>query len=261
MLKKTLVIALIGLMVGGVAMGVISLADRSTTSGGRGQEQANEARADLSQDQKRGQLPEGRGAGAASYGGRNSEAGHEDCDCDDCTSGDEHRGQNQVSGRRGASGRSFEQGMWQSAAEQAADARGAGQGSGRYATEQATGARNSVDGQGARGGGGNPSQLNSRAEPVEQLTVDATVITVGEHVTIELEDRTELELGLGPTFYREEVGFDPEVGDELTVTGFHEDGEFKVMSILDASGTPLIFRDEYGRPGWAGRGNRAYRAS
>ncbi|MFH1928254.1 MAG: hypothetical protein ABIK79_08825 [Chloroflexota bacterium] len=47
MLKKTLVIALIGLMVGGVAMGVISLADRSSTSatsGGRGQEQATAKR-------------------------------------------------------------------------------------------------------------------------------------------------------------------------------------------------------------------------
>ena len=256
MLEKTLVIALIGLMVGGVAMGVISLASSPATSRGRGQEQASSVRADQPQGQKRGQLPEGRGAGSASYSGRNSEAGHEDCDCNDCTSGDEHKGQNQVSGRRGASGRSFEQGVRQSATEEAAGALGAGQGSGRYATEQAIAARNSVDRQGGRGGGGNPSQLNSQAELVEQLTVEATVIAVGEHVTIELEDRTELELGLGPTFYREEVGFDPEVGDELTVTGFHEDGEFKVMSILDENGTLLIFRDEYGRPGWSGRGKR-----
>ncbi|MCG2768501.1 MAG: hypothetical protein L6435_08995 [Anaerolineae bacterium] len=47
------------------------------------------------------------------------------------------------------------------------------------------------------------------------------------------------------------------VGDKLTVTGFHEDGEFKVLSILDESGTLMLFRDEYGRPGWSGRGNRA----
>ena len=61
---------------------------------------------------------------------------------------------------------------------------------------------------------------------------------------------------MGPSFYREEIGFSTEVGEELTVTGFHEDGEFKVLSIIDGSGTVSVFRDDYGRPGWSGRGNR-----
>jgi len=243
MLRRTLPIALIGLMVSGVAVGLVSLADRSTPSGGRGQAQTTGARADLPQGMGRGQRVEvsegGDGAsGAGAYGGRNFEADHEDCDCEDCTSSNGYRGQNQMPGSRGA-----------------------GQGSGRYATEQATGARNSGAGQGVRGGGGNPSQANSHAELVEQLTVESTVVSMGEHSIIALADGTELELGMGPMFYREEIGFSTEVGEELTITGFHEDGEFKVLSIEDESGTLSIFRDEYGRPGWSGRGNRASQAT
>jgi len=251
MLKKTLVIALIGLMVGGVAMGVISLANRSSTSaasGGRGQKQANGARADLSQGQGRGQRAEvsegGDGAsGAASYGGRNFEVDHEDCDCEDCASSDGHRGQYQMSGSSRARGRGAAQGRRQYTQEQAAGT-------------PPTGTPNSVNGQGGRGGGGNPSQANSQAELVGQITVESTVVAMGEHIIIETDDGTELELGIGPGFYREEIGFSTKVGDKLTVTGFHEDGEFKVLSILDESDTLMLFRDEYGRPGWAGRGNR-----
>ena len=273
MLKKTLVIALIGLMVGGVVVGVVSLAQRSTPSGGRGQEQASGARADLSQGQGRGQRFEvsegGDGASgavasvavasvAAANGGRNFEAENEDCDCEDCTSGDGYKGQ--MTGSRSAG-----QGSGRFATEQAAlratGARGAEQSSGRYAAEQATGGRNSVAGQGVGGGGGNSSQANSQAELVEQITVESTVVAMGEHIIIELEDGTELELGMGPTFYRDEIGFTTEVGDTLTVTGFHEDGEFKVLSIVDESGTLMTFRDEYGRPGWSGRGNRDSQAT
>jgi len=65
MLKKTLVIALIGLIGRRRGDGVISLADRSTTSGGRGQEQANGARTDLSQGQGRGQRSEVSESGTA----------------------------------------------------------------------------------------------------------------------------------------------------------------------------------------------------
>ena len=90
---------------------------------------------------------------------------------------------------------------------------------------------------------------------------ESTVVAMGEHIIIELEDGTELELGMGPMFYREEIGFATEVGDEQTITGFHEDGEFKVLSIVDESGTLMTFRDEYGRPGWAGRGNRDSQAT
>jgi hypothetical protein len=273
MLKKTLVIALIGVMVGGVAMGVISLANRSSTSatsGGRGQEQADGARASLPQGQGRGQRSEVSKAGAVAYGGRNFETEHEDCDCEDCTSGDEYIGQNQRPGSRGVIGRSSEQDMQQPATEQAAGARGAGQGLGRYATEQETSAPGAGQGlgryateqetsalgagQGVGGGGGGGNSCHT--EPVDQITVDCTVVVMGEHTLIELEDGTELELGVGPEFYGEEIGFSTEVGDKLTVTGFHEDGEFKVLSIVDESGTLMTFRDENGRPGWAGRGSR-----
>ena len=251
MLKKTLVIALIGLMLGGVVVGMVSLAERSTPSGGRGQAQATGARANLSQGQGRGQRVEVSEGGEAAFGGRNFEAENEDCDCEDCTSGDGYKGQSQMPGSRGAG-----QGSGRYATEQAAGratgARGAEQSSGRYAAEQATGAGNGVEGQGGRGSGGSGSQ----AELVEQLTVTSTVVAMDEHIIIEIAGGTELELGMGPTFYREEIGFSTEVGAELIVTGFHEDSEFKVLSIVDGNDAEYMFRDEYGRPGWAGRGNR-----
>ena len=263
MLKKTLVIALVGLMLSGVVVGTVSLAERATPSGGRGQEQATGARADLPQGQGRGQRVEVSEGVAGAFGGRNFEAETEDCDCENCISNDGNKGQGQMPSGRSASGRGSEQGKGQSATELASGARGTGQavgaqgavqGSGRYATEQAAGAGNSVEGQGGRGSGGSGS--GSQAELVEQITVESTVVALDEHIIIKLADGTELELGMGPTFYREEIGFATEVEAELTVTGFHEDGEFKVLSIVDESGTEYLFRDEYGRPEWSGRGNR-----
>ncbi len=63
--------------------------------------------------------------------------------------------------------------------------------------------------------------------------------------------------GLGPAWCREQVGFTITVGDEVSVVGFHADGEFKAVTVEtvtpDDNFTP---RDATGCPALAEPGNR-----
>ena len=71
-------------------------------------------------------------------------------------------------------------------------------------------------------------------------------------ITVETAEG-EVLVGLGQASYRE--GFALKVGDKVSVTGFHEDGEFKAGTVENlTTGQTLVLRDETGRPGWAGRG-------
>ncbi|MEA3342023.1 MAG: hypothetical protein U9R15_18825, partial [Chloroflexota bacterium] len=78
------------------------------------------------------------------------------------------------------------------------------------------------------------------------------VTAVDGDVTIQTAEG-EVLVGMGPSAYRE--GFELAVGDEITVVGFHEDGEFKAGSVENlTTGESITLRDETGRPLWAGRG-------
>jgi hypothetical protein len=58
-------------------------------------------------------------------------------------------------------------------------------------------------------------------------------------------------------WFAQEQGFSAQVGDQVTLTGFYEGGEFEVGQIDDAtSSQTVLIRDENGRPLWAGRGRR-----
>jgi hypothetical protein len=49
-------------------------------------------------------------------------------------------------------------------------------------------------------------------------------------------------------------GFTAQVGDEMRLSGYDEDDEFKVGWLENLStGYGVMLRDETGRPGWAGR--------
>jgi hypothetical protein len=79
-----------------------------------------------------------------------------------------------------------------------------------------------------------------------------TVAVVGSEIAIQTADG-EVTVGLGQASYRE--GFVLEVGDEVMVIGFYEDGEFKAGSVENLStGRTIVLRDETGRPMWAGGG-------
>lgn len=68
----------------------------------------------------------------------------------------------------------------------------------------------------------------------------------------------EVQIGTGPA-YLAEIGFDLQVGDDVTISGFWEDGEFKASTVTrSADGAVAVLRDESGRPMWshAARGGR-----
>ena len=59
----------------------------------------------------------------------------------------------------------------------------------------------------------------------------------------------------GPEWYAEEIGFHIASGKSAKVKGFVEGQDISPATIT-VDGKIYTFRDSYGRPGWAGRGNR-----
>jgi hypothetical protein len=58
--------------------------------------------------------------------------------------------------------------------------------------------------------------------------------------------------------YALESGFSTAAGHTVSISGFDEDGEFKVVSMLDLDTlVSITLRTETGRPLWAGRGGRS----
>jgi len=87
-------------------------------------------------------------------------------------------------------------------------------------------------------------------------TLSGVVTAVGSEITVQTDEGAVL-VGLGQAWYRDEAGFVIEVGDEVVVSGFYEDGEFKAGTVENSTtGETLTLRDETGRPMWAGQGQR-----
>ena len=227
MLKKAMIVGLASVLVAGVVLGVISLARPSAMAMDRGQGEGQPARADVSETRTRGRFVETSESESPSYGPNwgNQEDGCEDCD---------------GAPRTGNS----------------TDSTGFGRGNVRNSESLPNQSGNGRGDGVGRGRAGNQSPSNPQADVENWITYEGIVVGVGDHVTIQVSDGSELELGMGPLFYREEIGFEAEVGDRISVTGYYEDGEFKVGTI-ERSGETFLFRDEYGRPLWAGRGRRS----
>jgi hypothetical protein len=131
----------------------------------------------------------------------------------------------------------------------------AGASSDRAAAEQPQGGH----GQRGQGQGGSASGIGTgepQAEVQEWVTVEGTVIETAELV-IETAQGEMVQVGLGPSHYREGQGFALSEGDQVRVSGYWEDGEFKAGEVenLD-SGAKITLRDAYGRPMWSGQGRR-----
>ncbi|MDY6878071.1 MAG: hypothetical protein SWK90_17955 [Chloroflexota bacterium] len=117
-------------------------------------------------------------------------------------------------------------------------------GDGAFGTEPA------FDGRGQSSGTG--QGRNETVRTVEWETLTGEVAVVDSEITVQTAEGDVL-VGMGQALYRE--GFALEVGNEVSVTGFHEDGEFKAGTIENlTTGETLVLRDETGRPMWAGRG-------
>lgn len=122
------------------------------------------------------------------------------------------------------------------------------------------GARNAASGQGAQAqgtgqGSGEGTGPEWSAEHSDWQTITGEVTVADNELTVATSEGDIL-VGLGQAWYREEAGFAVEVGDEVKVHGFYEDGEFKAGTVENLStGQQIQLRDATGRPAWAGRGN------
>jgi hypothetical protein len=104
---------------------------------------------------------------------------------------------------------------------------------------------------GGRGRGYSTSQSRSAAL-VEWETLTGTVTITDDGIAVQTTEG-EVIVGLGQAPYREDFAL--EAGDDVTITGFYEGGEFKVGTIENlTTGQAITLRDEAGRPMWAGRG-------
>jgi hypothetical protein len=97
---------------------------------------------------------------------------------------------------------------------------------------------------------------NPQADVGQWLTLSGEAVGVeSSTLTMTTDDGQTLEFELGPEWFWSEQGVPLEIGEQVTVLAFEEDGEIKVGQIsLASSGTTLALRDTNGRPLWAGRG-------
>ncbi len=121
-------------------------------------------------------------------------------------------------------------------------------GSGKRASEQEANQRG-TQGQGAGTG---------QAEVSEWLSVSGTVASVDSaSLVVQTADGSQITVEGRPWWFTQEQGFWAEVGDEVTLVGFSENGEFEVGQISnDGKSTVVQIREESGRPLWAGGGRR-----
>ena len=87
---------------------------------------------------------------------------------------------------------------------------------------------------------------------IECEPVNGVVIAVNEVVVRSGEE--EILIGMGQSSYW--ADFAISVGDELEVTGYYEDGEFKACTVTNVTtGESIVLRDESGHPMWAEGGH------
>lgn len=125
---------------------------------------------------------------------------------------------------------------------------------------------------GTRGGGqGRFSEVATGSQPEdpirggeglasvdEWLEVVGTVVSVNEEeLILQLQDGQEMVIECRAWTYAQDLGFTTDIGHELKLYGFDEDGEFEVGGFEDLT-TQLytMVREESGRPFWAGRWSR-----
>lgn len=118
---------------------------------------------------------------------------------------------------------------------------------------------NGNGGQGnGNGGQGNGQSANNgipQANIAGATTVHGTVVSFDQMgLSLTLDDGTALYVQLGNSRYSQTIGFAPQVGEGVTVYGFPGDLDaYSAITVtLDGTGQVYAFRDESGRPLWAG---------
>ena len=102
-------------------------------------------------------------------------------------------------------------------------------------------------------GRGRGQENGNYTSPINWETITGVVLISDSELTVDTGS-TALLVGLGQEWYREEQGFVVNVGDEVRIEGYEEDGEFKAGTVENLTlGTSIILRDASGRPMWSGQ--------
>ena len=134
-----------------------------------------------------------------------------------------------------------------------ASGRPAWAGAGRRAQGDDQGGYGSEAEDDARGGGDGAGQ----AQVDEWVTLQGSVVSVDEDALVVQAGGEQIEVENRPWWFAQEQGFSAQVGDQVVLVGFYENGEFEVGQLSNAtSGQVVGIREENGRPEWAGRGRR-----
>jgi hypothetical protein len=122
-------------------------------------------------------------------------------------------------------------------------------GSGKRANEQQAATPQGSQGQGEGIG---------QAEVSEWLKMPGVVAYVDNaSLVVQVADGSEIVIEGRPWWFAQEQDFGAQVGDEVTLIGFYESGEFEVGQINNNTTLQTVqIREESGRPLWAGRGRR-----
>lgn len=105
-------------------------------------------------------------------------------------------------------------------------------------------------------GGWRESAGDESATPTNWLMLTGTVAEIdGEHLTLRLPDGAEVVVEGRPWRFASESGFVPDLGDQLRISGFDEDGEFKAGALENLTRPQaLTLRNADGQPAWRGAG-------
>ena len=129
------------------------------------------------------------------------------------------------------------------------EAEQAGQGYGRQGQNKGR-AQNR---QSEQAGAGNAEAVHT--DMVWQTVQGEVVSLAPDAMIVETTSGTSVFVAGRPWSYAQESGFVVELGDEVTLNGFEENGEFKVGELTNDAGGQLVQIREYsGRPLWAGGG-------
>jgi hypothetical protein len=98
-----------------------------------------------------------------------------------------------------------------------------------------------------------------QAQVDEWLTLAGTVsVANADEMIVQIDGGGEVLMEGRAWRYLQEQGFQVEVGQRLSLTGFYENDDFEVGAVENLStGQSLSIRDTSGRPLWAGRGWRS----
>jgi len=141
---------------------------------------------------------------------------------------------------------------------QEGDCTGQGGGSGYWKNQDANPGGNQGQGQGGGRGGQGRNSSGWNPEYSESLpalaTLEGTVASVTpEMLVIATTGAGDIIIEGRAWRYAQEMGYTFQLNQQVSLTGFEEDGEFKAVSI-SAGGDQFLFREQGGRPMWAGRG-------